>query len=114
MYLIGAILPLGAGTSSAAKGTILQMVPASERTDALSAISLVEMMARLLTTFVFGLIFAAFASLEMTYLVFVCNAGVALLGFAILLLSRFPPEGSRRFDAKSTVEHRDVEEDSGR
>ena len=113
MYLIGAILPLGAGTSSAAKGTILQMVPASDRTDALSAISLVEMMGRLLTTFVFGLIFATFASIEMTYLVFVCNAGVALLGFAILLLSRFPPEGSRRLDVKSAEEHRDIEEDSG-
>lgn len=110
MYLIGAILPLGAGTSSAAKGTILQMVSASERTDALSAISLVEMIARLSTTFVFGLIFAAFASVEKTYLVFACNAGVALLGFSILLLSRFPPEGSRRLDVKSAGQ--DIEGDS--
>lgn len=111
MYLIGAILPLGAGTSSAAKGTILQMVPASERTDALSAISLVEMMARLLTTFVFGLVFAAFAGIERTELVFACNAAVALLGFAILLLSRFPPEGSRRLDVnvKSAEEREDSE-----
>ena len=99
MYLISAILPLGAGTASSAKGTILQMCPASERTDALSAISFVEMIARLSTTFVFGLIFAAFASVGKTYLVFTCNAAVALLGFGILLLSRFPPEGSRRLDA---------------
>lgn len=105
MYLIGALLPLGAGTSSSAKGVILQMCPASERTDALSAISLVEMVARLSTTFVFGLIFAAFASMEKTYLVFVCNAAVALLGFLLLLFSRFPPEGSTRLEAK-TIEER--------
>lgn len=102
MYLIGAILPLGAGTASAAKGTILQMCPASERTDALSAIALVEMVARLSTTFVFGVIFAAFAGVGKTYLVFTCNAGVALAGFAILLLSRYPPEGSKRLDGKGT------------
>ena len=100
MYLIGAFLPLGAGTASAAKGTILQMCPASERTDALSAISLVEMFARLATTFVFGLVFAAFASIGKTYLVFTCNAAVALVGFGMLLFSRFPPEGSVRLDTK--------------
>lgn len=32
MYLIAVLLPFGAGTASAAKGTILQMCPASERT----------------------------------------------------------------------------------
>ena len=100
MFLIAAILPLGAGTASAAKGTILQMCPAADRTDALSAIAFVEMMARMTTTFVFGLIFAAFASIAKTYLVFTCNAGVALVGFLILLLSRFPPEGSKRREVK--------------
>lgn len=101
MYLIGALLPLGAGTASAAKGVILQMCSANEKTDALSAISLVEMVARLSTTFLFGLIFAAFASIEKTYLVFVCNAAVALLGFVILLFSRFPAEGSTRLEKKN-------------
>jgi Major Facilitator Superfamily len=110
MYLIGAILPLGAGTASAAKGTILQMCPASERTDALSAIALVEMVARLSTTFVFGVIFAALAGVGKTYLVFTCNAAVALLGFTILLLSRYPPEGSRRLDLKSTDDGTDDQE----
>lgn len=100
MYLIAALLPLGAGTASAAKGTILQMSPQNERTDALSAIAFVEMIARLSTTFVFGLIFAAFASMNKTYLVFVCNAGVALFGFCVLLLSRFPPPGSKRLKTK--------------
>lgn len=50
MYLIGVLLPLGAGTASAAKGTILQMSAPSERTDALSGIALVEMIARLATS----------------------------------------------------------------
>lgn len=106
MYLIAALLPFGAGTASAAKGVILQMCSPSERTDALSAIALVEMIARLSTTFVFGLAFAAFASIRKTYLVFVCNAAVALFGFCILLLSRFPVAGSRRAPTKRS-------EDSG-
>ena len=54
MYLVAVILPFAAGTSAAAKGTILQMVGASassaERTDALAGISLVENMARLSTS----------------------------------------------------------------
>ena len=100
MYLIAALLPFGAGTASAAKGTILQMCPQSERTDALSAIAFVEMLARLGTTFVFGLVFAAFASLGKTYLVWSVNAGVALVGFVVLLASRFPREGARRFEIK--------------
>lgn len=98
MYVIAVLLPLASGTGASAKGTILQMCPASERADALSAITLVEMVARLTTTTVFGLIFAAFAQMGMTYLVFTCNAAVALIGFCVLLFSRFPPDGSRRFD----------------
>ncbi|KPI34585.1 uncharacterized protein AB675_11202 [Cyphellophora attinorum] len=104
MYLLAAVLPFGAGTASAAKGVILQMCPAEDRTDALSAIAIVEMFARLLTTFVFGLIFAAFASIEKTYLVFVCNGAVAFVGFFVLLLSRFPQEGSRRLSNPKTTE----------
>jgi hypothetical protein len=50
MYLIAFLLPLAAGTGSSAKGTILQMCPATQRADALSAITLVEMVARLLTS----------------------------------------------------------------
>lgn len=50
MYLVAALLPFAAGTSSASKGTILQMCSASERADALSAITLVEMVARLATS----------------------------------------------------------------
>ncbi|TVY90220.1 Major facilitator-type transporter [Lachnellula willkommii] len=104
MYLVAALLPLAAGTGSSAKGTILQMCSATERADALSAITLIEMIARLTTTSVFGLVFAAFAEIGKTYLVFICNAAVALLGFCVLLFSRFPPDGSRRFEEGEDVE----------
>lgn len=50
MYLVAAVLPFAAGTGASAKGSILQMCPASERADALSAITLVEMLARLTTS----------------------------------------------------------------
>ncbi|KAL9107997.1 MAG: hypothetical protein Q9227_007212 [Pyrenula ochraceoflavens] len=96
MYLVAALLPFGAGTASAAKGVILQMCPTTERTDALSAIALVEMIARLSTTFLFGLIYSAFADLGRAYLVFTCNAAVALVGCGVLLVARFPPVGSTR------------------
>lgn len=97
MYLVAIVLPFAAGTSSAAKGTILQMMGSSatsnERTDALAGVSLVENIARLSTSalstpyanmvrmltpgataFIFGVIFAAFASVDKLELVFVCNA----------------------------------------
>lgn len=50
MFLVALALPLAAGTGSAAKGTILQMCPANERVDALKAITLLEMIARLVTS----------------------------------------------------------------
>lgn len=96
LYIMAAILPLSAGTGSASKGTILQMIPSSERVDALSGITLVENIARLSTQMVFGLVFAALAEADKSWLVFACNAGVALIGFMVLCLSRFPPNGSRR------------------
>ncbi|KAK5047681.1 hypothetical protein LTR84_006346 [Exophiala bonariae] len=102
MYLVAAALPFSAGTGSASKGTIIQMVGSSaksaERTDALAGLSLVENLARMSTTLVFGVIFAAFAAIGKTELVFTCNAAVALIGFGVLLFSRFPPEGSRRLE----------------
>jgi hypothetical protein len=50
IYLVAIVLPFAAGTGAASKGTILQMCPSSERVDALSAITLVENMARLTTS----------------------------------------------------------------
>ena len=104
MYLVAAILPFSAGTGSAAKGTVLQMVGNSqaERTDALAGVALVENIARLSTTFAFGLVFAGFASIGRTELVFTCNAAVALIGFVVLLFARFPLEGSQALDKQDT------------
>lgn len=96
MYIVAVLLPFAAGTGAAAKGSILQMLPSSERVDALSGITLVENIARLSTTAVFGLAFAALAEVGKSHLTFLCNAAVALLGFTVLLFSRFPPKGSRR------------------
>ena len=42
--------------------------------------------------------FAAFASIQKTELVFTINGAVALLGFFVLLFARFPPKGSQRLD----------------
>ena len=50
LYIVAALLPLASGTGAASKGTILQMCPAAERTDALSAITLLESIARLSTS----------------------------------------------------------------
>ena len=50
MYLIAILLPFASGTGAAAKGTILQMCSPAERADALSAITLLEMVARLATS----------------------------------------------------------------
>ncbi|KIV86418.1 hypothetical protein PV11_02030 [Exophiala sideris] len=108
MYLVATVLPFAAGTGSASKGTILQMLgssaTSSERTDALAGVSLVENMARLSTTSVFGIIFAAFATMGRTELVFTVNAAVALIGFGVLLFARFPLEGSRPLDKENLSE----------
>lgn len=96
MYIVAILLPFSAGTGAASKGSILQMLPSADRVDALSGITLVENIARLSTTAVFGLAFASLAEVGKSHLTFICNAAVALLGFVVLLFSRFPPEGSRR------------------
>ncbi|KAF9734169.1 hypothetical protein PMIN03_011468 [Paraphaeosphaeria minitans] len=98
MYIVAVLLPLAAGTGSASKGSILQMIPSKDRVDALSGITLVENVARLSTISVFGFVFAALAEVGKTHLVFVCNAGVALIGFIALLFSHFPPDGAKRID----------------
>jgi hypothetical protein len=50
MYIVAVLLPLAAGTGSASKGSILQMIPNKDRVDALSGITLVENVARLSTS----------------------------------------------------------------
>jgi hypothetical protein len=50
LYPVAVFLPLSAGTGSAAKGSVLQMIPSHERVDALSGITLIENVARLSTS----------------------------------------------------------------
>jgi hypothetical protein len=94
------------------------MCSASSRADALNALTLVENIARLSTQGLFGFVFAALAQVGKPHLTFFANAvsspvsdpdqfrkaglahfysrsqAIALLAASVLLLSRFPPEGS--------------------
>jgi MFS family permease len=97
MYVVAIIIPFAAGTGSAAKGTMLQMCTPEQKTDALSAISLLEMVARLSTTSLFGLVFSGFAEIGRPNLTFAVNGGVAVIGFLVLLFARFPPDGAVRY-----------------
>ena len=50
MYVAAFLLPLASGSGPAAKGVITQMCPASMRSDAISAITLIEMIATISTS----------------------------------------------------------------
>ncbi|KAI0127390.1 hypothetical protein BJ170DRAFT_625194 [Xylariales sp. AK1849] len=101
IYLAAFLLPFGSGSAPAAKGVITEMCPASQRTDALNAVTLVENIARLSTLALFGFIFAALADVGKAHLTFYGNAGVAVIGMLVLLLSYFPPRGSVIVDKNS-------------
>lgn len=49
VFVVATLLPLASGSASAAKSVMIEMCPASQKADALSAISLVEMVAALST-----------------------------------------------------------------
>jgi hypothetical protein len=68
------LLPLASGSAPAAKGVMTEMSPPHQRQDAISAITLVESAAMLITQGLFGLIFAAFSELDKPNLTFFCNA----------------------------------------
>ena len=70
----GFLLPFGSGCAPAAKGVITEMASPSQRADALSALTLVENVARLATQGLFGFVFAALAEVGKSYLTFFCNA----------------------------------------
>lgn len=93
------------------------MCPPDKRQDAISAITLVESTASLLTQGLFGTIFAAFTEAGTPSLTFFCNAvrhefsqlssiqylltwyqGFAVFGFIILFLAYLPPPNSKRID----------------
>ena len=97
MYVVAFVIPFAAGTGSAAKGTMLNMCPPDQRVDALSAISLVELAGRLSSTSIFGIVFAAFAQSGQPSLTFAVNGAVAVVGFIVLLCTRFPPDGAVRY-----------------
>ncbi|KAI5920954.1 major facilitator superfamily domain-containing protein [Camillea tinctor] len=98
VYLAGFLLPFASGSAPAAKGVMTEMCAPHQRPDAISAITLVESTATLLTQGLFGLVFAAFSEIDRPSLTFFVNAGFAVLGFTVLFLARFPPENSKRID----------------
>ncbi|KAJ2970752.1 hypothetical protein NUW58_g9600 [Xylaria curta] len=104
LYLVGSLLPLASGSAPAAKGVLTEMVPSNRKADALQAMTLVEYSATLSTMGLFGFIFSSFTDVGKSHLTFYCNAAVALVGVLILLLSRFPPQGS-----EMVVDHAETE-----
>ncbi|KAI1153433.1 major facilitator superfamily transporter [Nemania diffusa] len=102
VYLAGFLLPFASGSAPAAKGVMTEMCPPHQRPDAISAITLVESTATLVTQGVFGLIFAAFSEMGKPSLTFFGNAAIAVLGFIVLFIARLPPVNSRRIDDSGT------------
>ncbi|KKY15404.1 putative major facilitator superfamily transporter [Diplodia seriata] len=96
VFAVATLLPLASGSASAAKSVMIEMCPASQKADALGAISLVEMVASLSTLSIFGVVFSELAAAGRPQLVFVCNAAVAVAAAVMLVGCRFPPEGSER------------------
>lgn len=104
------LLPFGSGSAPAAKGVITEMCSDSQRPDALNAVTLVENVARLATQGLFGFVFASLAEVGKAYATFFCNAAVAVLGMGVLLLSHFPPPGSRVIDGAQENGHANHED----
>ncbi|KAI0455833.1 major facilitator superfamily transporter [Xylaria acuta] len=98
VYIAGLLLPFASGSAPAAKGVMTEMCPPRQRPDAISAITLVESTAMLVTQGLFGLIFAAFSEMGKPNLTFFCNAGIAVFGFLVLFIARLPPVNSKRMD----------------
>ncbi|KAK4183729.1 hypothetical protein QBC35DRAFT_542352 [Podospora australis] len=98
IYLGAFLLPLASGSAPAAKGVMTEMCPPSRRADALSALGLVENVARLSTQGLFGFVFSALADAGKPHLTFFVNAAIAVVAYLVLLLSRFPPEGTKVLD----------------
>ncbi|ORY30171.1 major facilitator superfamily domain-containing protein [Naematelia encephala] len=93
LFIAAGILPFASGTGAAAKGVTLDFVTPELRADALGAISLVEKIAYVLTTGVFGYVFSILSELQRPMLLFVANAAVALIAFLLLIPVRMPRPG---------------------
>ncbi|KAL2148874.1 hypothetical protein VTH82DRAFT_1560 [Thermothelomyces myriococcoides] len=107
IYLAAFLLPFASGSAPAGKGVMTEMCSTSRRADALNALTLVENIARLSTQGLFGFVFASLANVGKSHLTFFANAAIALLAFAVLLLSRFPPDGSRLAESDGDVDSPD-------
>ncbi len=68
------IIPLASGTAPACKGVMMEMVTKAHRADALSAISLTELLATVSTVSMFGSVFAYLSKIGKPNLVFLLNA----------------------------------------
>ncbi|KAJ6488905.1 hypothetical protein C8R45DRAFT_993143 [Mycena sanguinolenta] len=90
MWAAAIILPLVSGTAPACKGVLLDMVPAARKSDALSAIALVETSAMITTVSLSGALFAFLSNIGRPNLVFLFNALTALLSAGVLFSVRFP------------------------
>jgi hypothetical protein len=78
LFIAAGVLPFASGTGAAAKGVTLDFCEASLRADALSAITLVEMLAYICTTGLFGYVFAWLSAVQKPMLLFAAN-GVSVI-----------------------------------
>ncbi|KAJ6576271.1 hypothetical protein B0H10DRAFT_2103178 [Mycena sp. CBHHK59/15] len=90
IYVAAVVLPLASGTAPACKGVLLDMVPPQHKSDALSAIALVETSAMITTVSLYGALFAFLSEIGRPNLTFVFNALTALLSALVLFAVRFP------------------------
>ncbi|KAH8651008.1 hypothetical protein BX600DRAFT_483561 [Xylariales sp. PMI_506] len=104
IYTAGFFLPLFSGSDASSKGVLTDIIPASQRADAIQAITLVQQVAAVMTVGIFGSLFSAFAEIGQTHLTFFCNAAIAVVAIVVLTFLHLPPQGS------TLVEDEDDEE----
>ncbi|KAI8964325.1 MFS general substrate transporter [Daldinia sp. FL1419] len=109
VYLAGFLLPFASGSAPAAKGVMTELCHPQQRQDAISAITLVESTAFLLTQGLFGSILAIFSELGHPSLTFFCNAGFAVIAFIILFMAHLPPPNSKRIDDEDSETETETE-----
>ncbi|KAJ7278385.1 hypothetical protein C8J57DRAFT_1306813 [Mycena rebaudengoi] len=90
MWVGALILPLASGTAPASKGVLLDLVSPTQKSDALSAIALVETSAMIITASLYGALFAFLSEIGRPNLVFLFNALTAMLAAMLLFAVRFP------------------------
>ncbi|WVQ76106.1 hypothetical protein IAR50_005746 [Cryptococcus sp. DSM 104548] len=96
LYVAAGVLPFASGTGSACKGVTLDFVEPELRSDALSAIALVEKLAQVSTISIFGSVFALLSERGNPTLIFLLNGCTAIIAFMFLLFVRMPNPGEPR------------------